>query len=373
MNKKILVVVGTRPEAIKISPILPALARYRDRVTVEVCVTRQHSELLDPVLEIFDIRPGYDLALMRPGQSLADLTARALTGIESVCRDFNPSIVVVHGDTTTTLAASLAAFYNKIPVAHVEAGLRTSDLMAPWPEELNRRLASAMATIHFAPTDRARLNLLKEGVAEAQVFVTGNTVIDALLGVVARIQSDAVLQTELKNNFPFLSEQRRLLLVTGHRRENFGGGFERICEALANLAKRPDVQIVYPVHLNPQVRRPVFGILGGLDNLHLIEPVDYLSFVYLMMRSYLIISDSGGVQEEAPSLGKPVLVMRDVTERQEALDAGVVKLVGTDVDRIVSAATDLLDDETRYAGMSRKINPFGDGHAADRIARVLAE
>lgn len=372
MPKNILIVAGTRPEAIKLAPLLPALRAYGDRIAVEVCVTRQHNELLDQVLAQFDIRPKFDLALMKPNQTLAELTARALTGLDAVYAQFAPSIVVVQGDTTTALSASLSAFYRKIPVAHVEAGLRTADLMAPWPEELNRRLTGTIAAVHFAPTARARNNLLREGVPAERIHVTGNTVIDALLGVVERIRGDAALAARLASAFPFLDPARRLLLVTGHRRESFGGGFERICRALAQVARRGDVQIVYPVHLNPNVRAPVFAILGNLQNVHLIEPVDYFSFVYLMQRSHLIASDSGGVQEEAPSLGKPVLVMRDVTERQEAVEAGAVELVGTDVDRIVAAASQLLDDRAAYASMSRAVNPFGDGHAAERIAKVLA-
>jgi UDP-N-acetylglucosamine 2-epimerase (non-hydrolysing) len=373
VSRNILIVAGTRPEAIKIAPLLPALGAYRDRVHTEVCVTRQHVELLDPVLKQFDIRPRFDLALMRPNQTLAELTGRALTGLDSVYAEFDPSVVVVQGDTTTALTAALAAFYRRIPVAHVEAGLRTDDLAAPWPEELNRRLTGVMATIHFAPTERARDNLLREGVPPERVHVTGNTVVDALLGVVRDIRADRDLEASLAAKFPFLDARRRMILVTGHRRESFGGGFERICRALARLARRGDVQIVYPVHLNPNVREPVFGILGGLSNVHLVEPVDYLSFVWLMTRSHVIVSDSGGVQEEAPSLGKPVLVMRDVTERQEAVDAGVVRLVGTNVDTIVSEASRLLDDAAEYAKMARAVNPFGDGRAAERIARILVE
>ncbi len=373
MPRNILIVAGTRPEAIKIAPLLPALRAHRDRVNTEVCVTRQHVELLDPVLKQFDIRPRFDLALMRPNQTLAELTARALTGLDAIYAEFAPSVVVVQGDTTTALSAALAAFYRRIPVAHVEAGLRTADLLAPWPEELNRRLTGVMAALHFAPTPRARDNLLREGVPPERVHVTGNTVVDALLGVVRDIRADRDLEASLAAKFPFLDAGRRMILVTGHRRESFGGGFERICRALALLARRGDVQIVYPVHLNPNVREPVHGILGGLADVHLIEPVDYLSFVYLMTRSHLIVSDSGGVQEEAPSLGKPVLVLRDVTERQEAVDAGVVRLVGTDVDTIVSEASRLLDDAAEYAKMARAVNPFGDGRAAERIARILVE
>ena len=372
-RKRILIVVGTRPEAIKIAPVLHALHGAAARAEVEVCVTRQHSELLDPVLDLFQIRPGFDLALMKPNQGLAELTSRALVALDGVYESFKPAVVVVQGDTTTALAASLSPFYRRVPVAHVEAGLRTADLMAPWPEELNRRLTGVMASIHFAPTERARQNLLREGVENERIHVTGNTAVDAILSVVGRLRSEDGLRAQLDRRFDFLDAKRRLVLVTGHRRESFGGGFERICAALAQLSRRSDVQIVYPVHLNPNVREPVFGILGGHDNVHLIEPVDYLAFAYLMMRSHIIISDSGGVQEEAPSLAKPVLVMRDVTERQEAVEAGAVRLVGTDVGRIVAGAERLLDDAADYATMSRGINPFGDGHAAERIAGILTQ
>ena len=370
--KRILLVIGTRPEAIKLAPVLEAFRRRGSAIEVEVCITRQHSELLDPVLELFGIRPKFDLALMRPNQSLASLTATALTSLDDLLQSFAPSTVVVQGDTTTAFAATLAAFYRRIPVAHVEAGLRTADLMAPWPEELNRRLTGVMAELHFAPTARARQNLVREGVPESRIHVTGNTAVDAILGIVGRLQNEPALRERLDRDFHFLDPARRLILVTGHRRESMGGGFERICAALAQLAQRPDVEIVYPVHLNPNVRAPVFGLLGGHANIRLIEPVDYLAFAYLMLRSHLIISDSGGVQEEAPSLKKPVLVMRDVTERQEAVDSGAVRLVGTDVARIVSGATRLLDDARDYASMTRGDNPFGDGRAAEHITAVLA-
>ncbi len=372
-RKNILVVVGTRPEAIKIAPVLGALKHFSDKVAVEVCVTRQHSELLDPVLDLFRIHAAYDLALMKPNQSLADLTSRALLALDGVYESFKPAVVVVQGDTTTALAASLSAFYRKLPVAHVEAGLRTKDLAAPWPEELNRRLTAVMASIHFAPTERARQNLLREGIAGESIHVTGNTAVDAILGMAQRLRSEDSLRSELGRRFGFLDEKRQLILVTGHRRESFGGGFERICTALARLSRRTDVQIVYPVHLNPNVREPVFRVLGKHENVHLIEPVDYLAFAYLMTRSHFILSDSGGVQEEAPSLGKPVLVMREVTERQEAVDAGVVRLVGTDVERIVSGAERLLDNAGEYRSMARGINPFGDGRAAERIAGILSQ
>ena len=369
--RRILLVVGTRPEAIKMAPVLDALRRRAGDAAVEVCITRQHSELLDPVLELFAIRPRFDLALMRPNQSLADLTANALSALDGVYRSFEPSVVVVQGDTTTAFSASLAAFYRRIPVAHVEAGLRTADLMAPWPEELNRRLTGIVATQHFAPTERARGNLLREGVPPERIHVTGNTAVDAILGIVGRLHAESGLRTRLDREYGFLDPARRLILVTGHRRESMGGGFERICAALEQLSRRSDVQILYPVHLNPNVRGPVFALLGGRANIHLVEPVDYLAFTYLMTRSHLIISDSGGVQEEAPSLKKPVLVMRDVTERQEAVESGAVRLVGTDVERIVTGATRLLDDSRDYASMTGNANPFGDGRAAERIAEVL--
>lgn len=370
--KRILLVIGTRPEAIKMAPVLEALRRSRGAAEVAVCATRQHSELLDPVLELFRIRPEFDLALMRPNQSLADLTAAAVVALDGVYRSFSPSVVVVQGDTTTAFTASLAAFYRRIPVAHVEAGLRTADLLAPWPEELNRRLTGVIASVHFAPTERARQNLLREGVAAERIHVTGNTAVDAILGIARRLESEAGLRDRLDRDYAFLDPKRRLILVTGHRRENMDGGFQRICAALERLSRRADVQIVYPVHLNPNVREPVFGLLGGRANIHLVEPVDYLAFAYLMMRSTLIISDSGGVQEEAPSLRKPVLVMRDVTERQEAVESGAVRLVGTDAERIVAGAERLLDDARDYASMARGVNPFGDGRAAERIAAVLS-
>lgn len=361
---------GTRPEAIKMAPVVHALAAAPG-LESRVCVTAQHREMLDQVLELFNIKPDYDLNLMRPGQDLTDITANVLQGMRPVLKEFKPDLVLVHGDTTTTFAAALAAYYEKISVGHVEAGLRTGDIYAPWPEEMNRRLAGAITTLHFAPTERAAENLRIEGVKPERIHVTGNTVIDALLEVVSRIKSDASLAEKLAQQFPFLDTAKHLVLVTGHRRENFGDGFERICHALASLAEREDIQIVYPVHLNPNVQEPVKRILNGLGNIFLIEPLDYLPFVYLMNRSYLIITDSGGVQEEAPSLGKPVLVMRDTTERPEAVDAGTVDLVGTNVGRIVSAANMLLDDSRAYEVMSHAHNPYGDGKASERILSVL--
>lgn len=370
-----LLTFGTRPEAIKMAPVVRALkdAAQAVDIDVRVCVTAQHREMLDHVLELFGIEPDFDLNIMRPGQDLTDITANVLTSMRGVLRELRPDRVLVHGDTTTTFAASLAAYYERVPVAHVEAGLRTGDIYAPWPEEMNRRLTGAIADLHFAPTRQAEANLLREGVARNTIHVTGNTVIDALLNVAGRIENDKALRAVLAGRFPFLNSQRRLILVTGHRRENFGEPFERLCRALATLAARDDVQIVYPVHLNPNVQEPVRRLLGTMpaDAVSLIEPVDYVEFVYLMMRAYFIITDSGGVQEEAPSLGKPVLVMRETTERPEAVRAGTVLLVGTDEERIVGETIRLLTDDARYRAMSEARNPYGDGHAAARITNAL--
>ncbi|MEL7387839.1 MAG: UDP-N-acetylglucosamine 2-epimerase (non-hydrolyzing), partial [Pseudomonadota bacterium] len=358
-RKKVLTVFGTRPEAIKMAPIVHALA-VDERFEAKCCVTAQHREMLDQVLELFEIVPDYDLDLMEQGQTLNDITARILLELKSVLQEFKPDVVLVHGDTATTFAASLAAYYEQIPVGHVEAGLRTGDIYSPWPEEANRRLTGVLTKYHFAPTETSKQNLLKENFCEEGISVTGNTVIDALLMVQEKIQKDAKLNEELRSEFPFLSSTRKLILVTGHRRESFGGGFERICEALATIANQhPDVQILYPMHLNPNVREPVNRILSKVTNVHLIEPQQYLPFVYLMAEADVILTDSGGIQEEAPSLGKPVLVMRDTTERPEAVDAGTVKLVGTDVDKIVSSVTLLLTDEKEYAKMSFAHNPYG--------------
>ena len=366
---KVMVVFGTRPEAIKMAPVVHALQALPG-IRTEVVVTAQHRQMLDQVLSLFDIRPEEDLDLMRPGQGLADLFSRALTGMHEVLQRRKPDLVLVHGDTSTTLAAAMAAFYQRIPVGHVEAGLRTGDMQAPWPEEMNRRLTSPLTTFHFAPTEGARDNLLREGI-HSDVHVTGNTVIDALLEVAARIRNDSALAGKLAAQFPFLAGERRVLLVTGHRRENFGDGFERICLALREIAARGDVDVVYPVHLNPNVQEPVHRILGDCPAVHLVEPQDYLPFVWLMLRADVILTDSGGIQEEAPSLGKPVLVMRDVTERPEAVTAGTVELVGTDDARIVAAVNRLLDDPDAYAAMSRAHNPYGDGKAAARIAAIV--
>lgn len=369
--KKILITFGTRPEAIKMAPVVAAL-KADAAFDVKVCVTAQHRQMLDQVLDLFVIRPDFDLNLMQPGQDLTDITCNVLVGMRGVLRQWRPDWLLVHGDTTTTFATALAAYYEKVAVGHVEAGLRTGNIYSPWPEEMNRRLAGAITSLHFAPTERAKENLLREGVAPEMIHVTGNTVIDALLQVVARIRGDAVLQTHFARQFGFLSAGRRMVLVTGHRRENFGAGFERICHALRRLSEREDVEIVYPMHLNPNVQEPVRRVLGAAPRVHLIEPLDYLPFVYLMDRAYLIITDSGGVQEEAPSLGKPVLVMRDTTERPEAVDAGTARLVGTDEAAIVCEASLLLDDAAAYEAMSRAHNPYGDGNAAARIADQLA-
>ena len=370
--KKILLVFGTRPEAIKMAPVYNAL-KQSDAFDVRVCVTGQHRQMLDQVLELFEIKPDFDLNLMKPGQDLSDITTNVLLGLREVFKQWLPDMVLVHGDTTTTLGASLAAYYTKLKVGHVEAGLRTGDKYAPWPEEMNRRLTGAVADLHFAPTEQSRQNLLNEGVDDAHILVTGNTVIDALLQVVDRLKTDANLQRSMSQRFDFLRADQRMLLVTGHRRENFGQGFENICHALAQLAQRSDVQVVYPVHLNPNVQEPVKRILGNCPNVHLLPPQDYLPFVYLMERSSLIVTDSGGVQEEAPSLGKPVLVMRDTTERPEAVAAGTVKLVGTSRQRIVNAANQLLDDAAAYQIMARAHNPYGDGLAAQRISNTLSQ
>lgn len=370
MKRRVMVVFGTRPEAIKMAPVVHALER-EPGIEVQLAVTAQHRQMLDQVLDLFGLQPDDDLDLMSQGQGLPDLFGRILGGMSAVIARRQPDLVLVHGDTSTTLATALAAYYQRVPIGHVEAGLRTGDLYAPWPEEANRRLVAPLAALHFAPTASARANLHAEGIT-AGVHVTGNTVIDTLLGVRARIDADAGLRASLAAQFPMLRDDRRTLLVTGHRRENFGEGFERMCLAMRALARRGDVQVVYPVHLNPQVQAPVRRILGDEPGVHLIEPQDYLPFVYLMLRADLILTDSGGIQEEAPSLGRPVLVMRDTTERPEAVEAGTVQLVGTDTGRIVSAATALLDDAAAYARMAQALNPYGDGRAAARIAALVA-
>ena len=370
---RILSVFGTRPEAIKMAPLVHAL-QADDTFESQVCVTAQHRQMLDQVLELFGITPDYDLNLMREGQSLSGITCDVLRGMRRVLEDFAPHLVLVHGDTTTTLAASLAAFYHRIAVGHVEAGLRTGNINSPWPEEMNRRVTDLVATWHFAPTERSRANLLREGADPQRVILTGNTVIDALLQVCGHLRHDTAASARLAEQFPFLDARRLLILVTGHRRESFGQPFIHFCKALRSIAlQRPGVQLVYAVHLNPQVQQPVRSILSDLPNVHLIPPQDYLPFVYLLTRAHLIITDSGGIQEEAPTLGKPVLVVRDTTERPEAIEAGTARLVGTNTNRIVSAVTGLLDDDVDYARMARAHNPYGDGHATRRILDVLRE
>jgi UDP-N-acetylglucosamine 2-epimerase (non-hydrolysing) len=367
---KLLIVFGTRPEAIKMAPIVKTL-RDSPLLQVKVCVTAQHRQMLDQVLHLFGIEPDFDLDLMRPGQTLTQLTCNILNGMDGVFAKFTPDWVLVHGDTTTTMATSLAAYYRQVGVAHVEAGLRTYNLFSPWPEEANRQLTGRLAGLHFAPTEASRQNLLREGVGPTTIHVTGNTVIDALLGVSGKLATDDLLVAKLAERFPFLDASKRMVLVTGHRRENFGEGFESICQALREIASVPGVQVVYPVHLNPQVQEPVRRILGALADVHLIEPQDYLPFVFLMGRSYIILTDSGGIQEEAPSLGKPVLVMRDTTERPEAVTAGTVVLVGTDTRRIVAETLRLLNDADAYRSMSFAHNPYGDGSACERIRKTF--
>jgi UDP-N-acetylglucosamine 2-epimerase (non-hydrolysing) len=368
---KILTVFGTRPEAIKMAPLVKLLAQQHD-FDARVCVTAQHRQMLDQVLDLFDIAPDYDLDIMKPGQSLSDVTTAILTRIEPVLKEFKPDLVLVHGDTSTTFCTTLAAFYQRIAVGHVEAGLRTGDLQSPWPEEANRKLTGALVNMHFAPTAQSQDNLLQEGTLEERIHVTGNTVIDALLWVQKKLATDGALTRSLRARFPFLRDDARMVLVTGHRRENFGDGFERICAAIRTLAGDfPDTDFLYPVHLNPNVMEPVKRILSGVDNVHLIEPQDYLPFVYLMTRAHIILTDSGGIQEEAPSLGKPVLVMRDTTERPEAVAAGTVRLVGTDADTIVAAVTTLLCDQNEYDRMSFAHNPYGDGEACARIVDII--
>ncbi len=370
-SMKTLCIFGTRPEAIKMAPLVLALAAD-ERFEAKVCVTGQHREMLDQVLDLFSIKPDFDLDIMKPGQDLTDVTTNILQGLKVVLKESKPDIVLVHGDTATTLAASLAAYYQQIPVAHVEAGLRTGNLYSPWPEEGNRKLTGALTKLNFAPTETSKANLLREGINPESIIVTGNTVIDALLDVVKRLDEDSKLFAEASAPAAFLDESRKLVLVTGHRRESFGDGFERICHALMEVAQQhPEVDIVYPVHLNPNVREPVNRLLNGIGNIHLIAPLDYLPFVHMMSRAYIILTDSGGIQEEAPSLGKPVLVMRDTTERPEAVSAGTVKLVGTDTIEIVRELNRLLMDNTAYREMSYAHNPYGDGKACERILEAL--
>ncbi|MBA6389410.1 UDP-N-acetylglucosamine 2-epimerase (non-hydrolyzing) [Colwellia sp. BRX10-3] len=371
IKKRILTVFGTRPEAIKMAPLVHALSSD-DRFDAKVCVTAQHREMLDQVLELFEITPDYDLNLMKPGQDLTDITCGILQGIKPVLTEFKPDYVLVHGDTATTLSTTLAAYYQQIKVGHVEAGLRTGNIYSPWPEEGNRKLTGTIANFHFAPTELSKQNLLKENVDADKIIITGNTVIDALHNVIRKLETNIQLKSSLEEKFNFLSENKRIVLITGHRRESFGGGFERICEAIEQMAKAfPDVEFVYPMHLNPNVREPVNRLLANLNNVFLIEPLDYLPFVYLMNKAYVLLTDSGGIQEEAPSLGKPVLVMRDTTERPEAVDAGTVKLVGTKVETIVKELSELLVNEEAYKVMSFAHNPYGDGSASIRIINSL--
>jgi len=368
---KVLLVFGTRPEAIKMAPVVKAL-QAEASIEARVCVTAQHREMLDQVLSLFEIVPDYDLDLMKPGQGLSEITSGVLEGLKGVLSDAAPDLVLVHGDTTTTLAASLAAYYERVPVGHVEAGLRTGNIYSPWPEEINRKVAGAITRLHFAPTEKSKQNLLAENTPEDHIFVTGNTVIDALFEVVEMLEANAALSSKFDEAFD-VDPSRRLVLVTGHRRESFGDGFQRICDALARLAERDDMQIIYPVHLNPNVKGPIEERLDSLERVTLIPPQDYLPFVHLMRRADIILTDSGGVQEEAPSLGKPVLVMRDTTERPEAVDAGTVKLVGTDAELIVQEVSRLLDDRVAYQAMSRAHNPYGDGMASGRIRDAILE
>lgn len=370
--RKVLLVFGTRPEAIKMAPLALKLQEFVQDFETKVCVTGQHRQMLDQVLELFDLKPDFDLNLMKPGQTLSDVTSGVLKGLEQVFETWIPDLILVHGDTATTFAASLAAYYHKIKIGHVEAGLRTGDLYSPWPEEANRQLTGVLADYHFAPTQSSYQNLIKENVNPAQVVVTGNTVIDALLQVKHKVEQDQTLVEQFQQQFSFLDTNKKLILVTGHRRENFGQGFLNICSALANLAKQyPDIQIVYPVHLNPNVQQPVNELLAGIENIHLIAPQDYLPFVYLMNRSYLILTDSGGIQEEAPSLGKPVLVMRDTTERPEAVEAGTVRLVGTDINTIERSVIKLLEQPDLYSEMAEAHNPYGNGTACQQIIDFL--
>ena len=379
--KKVMLVFGTRPEAIKMAPLVKEFQKYPEAFDTIVCVTGQHRQMLDQVLGLFGIVPEYDLDIMKQGQDLYDITSRVLLGLRDVLKEAKPDVVLVHGDTTTSTAAALAAFYQQIPVGHVEAGLRTHNIYSPWPEEINRQITSRIATYNFAPTPLSKSNLLREAVDEKSIVVTGNTVIDALYWVVNKIKNDSALSAELKNilsqsgyDVERLAGGRKLVLITGHRRENFGDGFINMCTAIKDLTQKyPDVDFVYPMHLNPNVRKPIHEVFGedlsGLPNMFFIEPLEYLSFVYLMEKSTIVLTDSGGIQEEAPGLGKPVLVMRDTTERPEALEAGTVKLVGTNYDKIVGEVSRLLDDAEYYDAMSKAVNPYGDGMGCDRIVK----
>lgn len=376
MKKKILVVFGTRPEAIKMASIIKEFQKYKDIFEVKICVTAQHREMLDHVLNIFNIVPDFDLNIMKKNQDLYDISSNILIKMKNILSIYKPDLVIVHGDTTTTSITALAAFYQKIKVAHIEAGLRTWNLYSPWPEEANRQITAILTEYHFAPTERNKKNLLKENKKESKIYVTGNTVIDSLFMALNKIEKDKKLKRNLQNIFHKLNINlnSKIILVTGHRRENFGEGFINICEALKEIAIRySDIEIIYPVHLNPNVRRPVNKILNNINNIKLIEPLGYLEFIYLMNKSYIILTDSGGIQEEAPSLGKPVLVMRETTERQEAIEAGTVKLIGTDKEKIIKETIKLLINKKEYTKMSKACNPYGDGKAAERIVKILKE
>lgn len=368
---KILTVFGTRPEAIKMSLLVKQL-KENGRFESKLCVTGQHRQMLDQILDLFQLQPDYDLDIMQESQDLTDVSCRVMAGMRDVLRDFRPDRIMVHGDTSTTLFASLSAYYEKIPVSHVEAGLRTHNIYSPWPEEINRKLTGCIAGRHYAPTEKAKHNLVAEGIPDKKILVTGNTVVDSLLWVSQKIEDDDNFNRDLEKRFSFLLPGKKVLLVTGHRRESFGEGFKNICMALQKLAERRDIQIVYPVHLNPNVQAPVQLFLSDMPNIHLTEPLDYLPFVYLMKRAHIILTDSGGIQEEAPSLGIPVLVMRETTERPEAVDAGTVKLVGSNFDRIVAETARLLDDVSYYNSMSHAHNPYGDGMAVERIVKDLS-
>ena len=382
--KKVLLVFGTRPEAIKMAPLVKEFHKYPERFQTIVCVTGQHREMLDQVLQLFEIKPDYDLNIMKQGQDLYDVTSRVLVGMRDVLKEAQPDIVLVHGDTTTSTAAALAAFYQQIPVGHIEAGLRTHNIYSPWPEEMNRLITGRIATYHFSPTQLSKDNLLKENISETNIIITGNTVIDALYWVVDKIKNDKSLEAQLKNilvaagyNIDRLNNGKKLVLITGHRRENFGDGFINMCTAIKDLTQKyPEVDFIYPMHLNPNVRKPIHQVFGDnlnkLDNMFFIEPLEYISFVYLMEKSTIVLTDSGGIQEEAPGLGKPVLVMRDTTERPEALEAGTVKLVGTNYNKIVTEVSSLLDDADVYEKMSKANNPYGDGMACLRIVNYLS-
>lgn len=373
MSFEILCVFGTRPEAIKMAPIIKRLKTIKN-IQTKVCITGQHRQMLDSILDSFEISPDFSLEVMTANQDLSSLTASIFTKLRNVYNKCMPNLVLVHGDTTTTLVASISAYYHHVPVAHIEAGLRTGDIWSPWPEEVNRKLTGALATLHFAPTETAKSNLLQEGVPESSIYVTGNTVIDALYEMIEKLNRDSSLNLYLHKKFHYLKPSRKMILVTCHRRESFGQGLERICQALATIAHlNSDIDIVYPVHLNPQVQQQVKSLLGAITNIYLIDPVDYLSFIYLMKSAYCILTDSGGIQEEAPSIGKPVLVMRDHTERPEAVDAGTVKVVGTDVKKIVSHVQELLMNENVYHQMSHVQSPYGDGRAAERIVQIIIQ